>query len=74
VLCVTHLPQIAGYAEQHYHVSKQVVNERTQTGINSLTGGAQVDELAQMLGGLSDSNRQSAREILTEAAAVKIDN
>jgi len=74
VLCVTHLPQIAGYAEQHYHVSKQVVNERTQTGIRSLSGDIQVDELAQMLGGLSDSNRQSARELLNEAAATKINN
>jgi DNA repair protein RecN (Recombination protein N) len=67
VLCVTHLPQIAGYAEVHYHVAKQVVDGRTQTGIRHLTGEAQVEELAQMLGVLSPSTRQSAREILKQA-------
>jgi len=77
VLCVTHLPQIAGYAEIHYHVDKQVAADRTQTGIRSLSGDEQIDELAQMLGSVSDSTRQSAREILSEAAAAKetkIDN
>ncbi len=72
VLCVTHLPQIAGFAEVHYHVAKQVVNGRTQTGVAQLAGAPQVDELAQMLGVLSDSTRQSAREILAEAAALKV--
>jgi len=72
VLCVTHLPQIAGFAEVHYHVAKQVVNGRTQTGVAQLTGAPQIDELAQMLGVLSDSTRQSAREILAEAAALKV--
>ena len=71
VLCVTHLPQIAGYAELHYHVDKQVAANRTQTGIRTLSDEEQVDELAQMLGGLSQSNRQSAREILSEATVAK---
>ncbi len=71
VLCVTHLPQIAGYAELHCHVTKQVANGRTQTGIIALTGDDQIDELAQMLGTLSESTRQSAREIISEAAIVK---
>lgn len=68
VLCVTHLPQIAGFADNHYHVAKEVVGERTQTHIRVLTGEAQVEELAQMLGSLSDSTRESARELLQEAA------
>lgn len=68
VLCVTHLPQIASFADNHYHVAKQVVGERTQTHIRVLTGEAQVEELAQMLGSLSDSARESARELLQEAA------
>ncbi|HRV94455.1 MAG TPA: DNA repair protein RecN [Anaerolineae bacterium] len=71
VLCVTHLPQIAGYAELHYHVAKQVIGGRTKTDIHTLTGEAQVNEMAQMLGVLSDSTRQSAREILQEAATTK---
>lgn len=74
VLCVTHLPQIAGYAELHCHVSKQVIGGRTKTAIHILTGEERVGELAQMLGTLSDSTRQSAREILDKAAATKSTN
>jgi DNA repair protein RecN (Recombination protein N) len=72
VLCVTHLPQIAGYAECHYHVSKLVREGRTQTQVRVLYGEEQVDELAQMLGAFSESTRQSARDILGEAAAMKV--
>lgn len=71
VLCVTHLPQIAGYADAHYHVAKVVAGERTQTGVSQLAGEARVEELAQMLGAPSDSTRQSAREILSHAAAAQ---
>lgn len=74
VLCVTHLPQIAGYAEVHYHVSKQITAGRTATGVARLSGEQQVDELAVMLGVLSDSTRQSARELLAEAATLKTDH
>lgn len=69
VLCVTHLPQIAGYGDTHYHVTKQVSGARTQTGVQVLAGDGRVEELAQMLGTLSQSTRQSAREILNEAAS-----
>jgi DNA repair protein RecN (Recombination protein N) len=71
VLCVTHLPQIASYAELHYHVAKQVSQGRTKTGVRVLAGDDQVNELAQMLGVLSESTRQSAREILHEAELEK---
>lgn len=69
VLCVTHLPQIAGFGDAHYHVAKQVENKRTKTGVNMLVGDERVEELAQMLGKPSDSTRQSAREILNQATA-----
>jgi DNA repair protein RecN (Recombination protein N) len=71
VLCVTHLPQIAGYAELHCHVSKQVSGGRTITNVGILSGEEQISELAQMLGVLSESTRQSAREILQEAESAK---
>jgi DNA repair protein RecN (Recombination protein N) len=67
VLCVTHLPQIAGYGDIHYHVAKQVQANRTETGVRQLIGEDRVEELAQMLGTPSDSTRQSAREILQQA-------
>jgi DNA repair protein RecN (Recombination protein N) len=71
VLCVTHLPQIAGYGDTHYHVIKHVNGARTQTGVQVLAGDNRVEELAQMLGALSQSTRESAREILNEAAGMK---
>ncbi len=72
VLCVTHLPQIAGYADAHYHVSKQIIGERTHTTVRILRNDEQVKELAYMLGTLSDNTLASAREILSEAAGVKV--
>lgn len=71
VLCVTHLPQIAGYGDTHYHVTKHVESGRTQTVVQALAGDDRVEELAQMLGIPSDSTRQSAREILSHVAAVQ---
>lgn len=73
VLCITHLPQIAGYADIHYHVSKHIEGERTHTRTRQLVDEDRVEELAQMLGAVSDSTRQSAREILSEAATVQRD-
>lgn len=69
VLCVTHLPQIAGYGDAHYHVAKRVVDNRTLTGVRTLSGDERVEELATMLGAPSASTRQSAREILAQAGA-----
>jgi DNA repair protein RecN (Recombination protein N) len=67
VLCITHLPQLAAYGEQHFHVEKQVQSGRTLTQLKKLDGEARLVELAQMLGGLSDGTLQSARELLQTA-------
>ncbi len=67
VLCVTHLPQIAGYAEVHFKVEKNLSQQRTTTQVRQLDIEERVEELAAMLGTLSDSTRQSAREILEQA-------
>jgi DNA repair protein RecN (Recombination protein N) len=64
VLCITHLPQLAVFGEQHFHVQKQIVAGRTTTQVNQLEGDARLDELAQMLGGASTGTLQSARELL----------
>jgi DNA repair protein RecN (Recombination protein N) len=72
VLVVTHLAQLAGYADQHYRVAKRVTAGRTTTEIVPLgDDAARVEELAAMLGTLNDSGRQSARELLTAAAGYK---
>ena len=67
VLCVTHLPQIAGYADTHFLVEKRVSGERTITLVRALQGGELIEELAAMLGTPSEGTRRSAMEILAEA-------
>jgi DNA repair protein RecN (Recombination protein N) len=71
VLCVTHLPQIAGYADTHFHVEKGIHEQRTTTRVRVLEKKDRVEELAVMLGTPSDGTRRSAQEILEEAAAVR---
>lgn len=71
VLCITHLPQLAGYGDAHFKVEKAVNASRTTTRVYPLEADSRVDELAQMLGTLSDSTRSSAREILSQVAGEK---
>jgi len=70
VLCVTHLPQIAAFADHHFQVEKTEVGGRTETHVRKLTGTARKDELARMLGGHATSKAKAhAAELLAEAAA-----
>ncbi len=69
VLCVTHLPQIAAYADHHFHVEKAEVGGRTETHVRRLTAAARKDELARMLGGHATSKAKAhAAELLAEAS------
>ncbi|HEX2483076.1 MAG TPA: DNA repair protein RecN [Methylomirabilota bacterium] len=69
VLCVTHLPQIAAYADQHFRVEKREGRGRTATTVVALVRGDRVREVARMLGGESVTNTslQHARELITQA-------
>jgi DNA repair protein RecN (Recombination protein N) len=71
VICVTHLPQIAAFAEAHYSVSKQSAGGRTVSTIEPLQGEARVKELAAMLGGprYTESALTAARELIEKAEA-----
>ena len=72
VFVVTHLAQLAGYADQHYRVRKLVEEARTHTEVAPLLDDEQrVDELAAMLGTYGDAGKQSARELLIEALEFK---
>ncbi|MEX2430586.1 MAG: DNA repair protein RecN [Dehalococcoidia bacterium] len=72
VLCVTHLPQIAAFADSHFRVGKEIVEDRTYANAEALSASARVDELAAMLGGgPSASLDGAARELLERAAAFK---
>lgn len=67
VLCVTHLPQLAAFGDQHFHVRKQVEGGRTITHVEQLNENTRLDELAQMLGSLNEANRVAANETLNMA-------
>ncbi|MGD2176295.1 MAG: DNA repair protein RecN [Anaerolineae bacterium] len=70
VLCVTHLPQLASFADEHLRVEKHVERadggERTVTRVRSLDEGQRVLELAQMLGGTGEAVYRSAEELLKQ--------
>lgn len=67
VLCVTHLPQLAAFGDQHFSVRKEVDGGRTTTQVEVLNGDSRLTELAQMLGAVTDANLSSARETLAMA-------
>lgn len=72
VLCVTHLAQMAGYADAHFHVRKGVKNNRTLTLVTALdTPDLRAQELAAMLGTPGDAGMVSAQEILNIAQTYK---
>jgi DNA repair protein RecN (Recombination protein N) len=70
VLCVTHLPQLAAFGEQHLQVTKNIQNGRTITIVSDLQGTARLPELAQMLGETSEGTMHSARDMLNTASAL----
>jgi DNA repair protein RecN (Recombination protein N) len=67
VLCITHLPQLAAFGEHHFRVRKLVNEGRTSTAVEELSGDERLDEMAQMLGSVTDANRAAARETLALA-------
>lgn len=71
VLCITHLPQVAVFADTHYHVAKGIVGGRTVSRVGRLAGGDRLDALARMLGGarLTKKTRAAAAELLEDARA-----
>ena len=70
VLCITHLPQIAAFAQRHLRIGKSVVQGNSYTQVESLVGEAIVDELAEMITGkqITPTARQQAQELLQLAA------
>ena len=66
VLCVTHQPQIARFADRHLLVQKEVISGRTEVSVDKLDRRGRVEELARMLTGaeITDSARRHARQLL----------
>ena len=66
VLCVTHLPQIATFADHHYVIEKRSSDERTKTTVRLIAGDERTEEVARMLSGakLTDTSRKHAEQML----------
>jgi DNA repair protein RecN (Recombination protein N) len=73
VLCVTHLPQIAAFARNHFSVAKTVTGERTETAVKRLGEQERVEELSRMLGGelITPTARRHAQEMLEHSKEKK---
>jgi DNA repair protein RecN (Recombination protein N) len=71
VLCVTHLAQLAAYADVHYVVEKGLAGGRTVTSARRVADDDRPAELARMLGGdaTAAAGLEHARELLAEAQA-----
>jgi DNA repair protein RecN (Recombination protein N) len=66
VLCVTHLPQIATFADHHYLIEKKSSADRTRTAVRLITGDERTEEVARMLSGakLTETSRKHAEQML----------
>ena len=66
VLCVTHLPQIATFADHHYVIEKRVSGQRTKTTVRLISGEERTEEIARMLSGakLTETSRKHAEQML----------
>ncbi|HSY35495.1 MAG TPA: DNA repair protein RecN [Acidobacteriaceae bacterium] len=69
VICITHLPQIAAFADQHFLIEKGERGGRTHTGVRRMKREERVEEIARMLSGanLTESSRKHAEQMLTSA-------
>jgi DNA repair protein RecN (Recombination protein N) len=66
VLCVTHLPQIATFADHHYLIEKKALAGRTKTSVREITGEERTEEVARMISGakLTDTSRKHAEQMI----------
>ncbi len=74
VFCVTHWPQLASYADRHFHVAKKSKDRRTVVEIKSLKHSERINELARMMAGdaITETTRKQARELLARAHTASI--
>ena len=73
MICITHLPQIAAYADAHHVVHKETNKGRTVSVIESVEGDIRLKEIAVMLAGprLSDTSLKGAKELIKRAGEQK---
>ena len=73
VICVTHLPQVAAFADHHYFIHKAAESSRTLTHVARLEADRQVDELVAMSGAVGAAAERGIRELLTRAQRWKLE-
>jgi DNA repair protein RecN (Recombination protein N) len=64
VIVITHLPQIASKAKNHFQISKYVEEGKTYTRVERIEGEKRIDEITRMLGGQTETGRAHAKELL----------
>ena len=71
VLCVTHLPQVAAFADTHFLIEKEERRGATRSRVSALAQAERIEEVARMLGGaeVTDKFRRAARELIDRARA-----
>ncbi len=75
VICITHLPQIAAFADDHYYIDKVIDNNRTKIKIYKLDNNKKIEEISRMLGGMAESeiSIKHAIELLEKTNKIKIE-
>lgn len=74
VLCISHLPQVAAMADQHYRIEKiQKNGESTRTTVNLLTDEQAIEEIGRMISGetMTESTKQHAKELIEQSIQLK---
>ena len=71
VICITHLPQLAVLYDSHYHVRKQIEDNRTETVVTRLDADASLHELASLLGADNDENIRAVNVMRQDAEQFK---
>ena len=74
VICITHLPQLAALYDSHYHVRKQISEDRTRTIVDRLDAEESLHELASLMGADNEENTSAIRVMLKESAEFKAES
>ncbi len=71
IIAITHLPQIAGFGNNHYLVEKKIIENRVVSSIKLLTEEERVTEIAKLISGekVSETSIRSARELINDSLA-----
>lgn len=73
LICITHLPQIAAFADEHFYIEKFTDSKRTYTKVSSLGEQGRIDEISRLISGktITDKTIEHAEEMLSSANEIK---